>query len=395
MLFVVFLNYFVYILFGKITSIDQLIDISQYECHYMINRFTISRGHFKNETGIISPFLFPQFLCLYMFSVTDIACQKGESFNSGNILDKKNQFKFVLLYIIVLYINYILYENTIIPNVKITSDSFYDYFLIYELNYDYFHNILKTLEGLFRLIIDINFNDEKYSKNKKYVLEIITFIKYVLDLSYQIKINIFLYINHEFFIYFFIYEIRIIINFIKFVKRIYSKYYSIIIYISSLTDFDINLELELLGDINKNMNEEEINSIKKEKIPQCSICLDDMEKGKYLNCGHAFHYVCIKEWFDKCMKCPYCNYPVDLQSNKKTAFLIKKLEIKKDLKISDNIKDKANNDININGQKEKSNDELIQNIELGSKQPNKEKMNYIDCDHSNNNSFSNPEKNTQ
>lgn len=416
MLFVLFLNYFTFILFGRITSLEEIIDTKKFEFKYMFRRFMISGSYIKNKIEKIPTFFFPQFLSFYIFLIIDMVYQKGESLNSGDIFYKRNQFKYILLYIIMLYINIILYEKTIISNDKITTDPFYEYFIIYELNYDYFRNILKILEGLFRLIININFNDGNFWKYINYAYDIITFIKYVLDLSYQIKINIFLYINHEYFISFIVYEAQIILNFIQFAVKLYFNY-RIIKYIRSLTDYDINLELELHGDINKNMNDEEINNIKKEKISQCIICLSDMENGKYLNCGHAFHFDCIKEWIIQCnkknseidnynilikiglslaginknsSKCPHCKSPIDLKANKKNEFLIKKLGLKAN-PINNDITKMTNNDINIKTQKTINNKELISNIELdkiGSKKPNKEKVQYINYSHDNNESNS-------
>ena len=43
---------------------------------------------------------------------------------------------------------------------------------------------------------------------------------------------------------------------------------------------------------------------------KCAICLEDFNKKNnkvILNCGHSFHSECILNWFDKKMKCPYCN----------------------------------------------------------------------------------------
>ena len=46
---------------------------------------------------------------------------------------------------------------------------------------------------------------------------------------------------------------------------------------------------------------------------ECSICLNDITKynKKTLECGHIFHYNCIKEWIDKShnniyYQCPLC-----------------------------------------------------------------------------------------
>lgn len=39
----------------------------------------------------------------------------------------------------------------------------------------------------------------------------------------------------------------------------------------------------------------------------CCICLDEINKESiFLNCGHEFHYNCIKEWTNKKPNCPLC-----------------------------------------------------------------------------------------
>lgn len=43
--------------------------------------------------------------------------------------------------------------------------------------------------------------------------------------------------------------------------------------------------------------------------PQCSICLENYklnEKAILLPCTHYFHLNCLKEWFIRKQKCPYC-----------------------------------------------------------------------------------------
>lgn len=42
---------------------------------------------------------------------------------------------------------------------------------------------------------------------------------------------------------------------------------------------------------------------------ECLICLEYMIKGdkiKILECGHVYHYNCIKEWFKRKRECPLC-----------------------------------------------------------------------------------------
>lgn len=43
----------------------------------------------------------------------------------------------------------------------------------------------------------------------------------------------------------------------------------------------------------------------------CSICQDDLSVPlEILPCNHIFHRVCIRQWFQNRMICPYCNTPI-------------------------------------------------------------------------------------
>jgi hypothetical protein len=49
-----------------------------------------------------------------------------------------------------------------------------------------------------------------------------------------------------------------------------------------------------------------------QKLEECSICLESLQKDDYSilgNCLHKFHESCIKEWFmsNKSCICPICN----------------------------------------------------------------------------------------
>lgn len=52
------------------------------------------------------------------------------------------------------------------------------------------------------------------------------------------------------------------------------------------------------------------------KIPpqpanECAICRDDLTAPlEILPCAHIYHRVCIQEWFNHRLICPYCNVPI-------------------------------------------------------------------------------------
>ena len=109
MLFVLFLNCFVYILSGEITSYLDLLYTANLESDFLSYRFSPPKGHIKSMIEAIPKFYFPQFLSLYMTLITNMTYRKGEyfySFISANNYDERNIFKYFLLYILVFYIKH-------------------------------------------------------------------------------------------------------------------------------------------------------------------------------------------------------------------------------------------------------------------------------------------------
>ena len=330
LIFMIFLflgNLIIYILFGKIT-LTELKELKK-EIFYKFFRLFHSFDLFllyKIEN--IGQKLFLQIIGLYMSFITDITYKRGEYYNTKNEKNKLYQFKIILINIILICLNYILYTLTIPENEKKTQDLFYNLFLSYMINYDSFHSFIKIFEGFYKLMINITIiNMEKYWNHKIFAFNIISIIKYLFYISYEAKVNYILIKNQKFRSHFFVCSLSSIAELIILVKRIYIDC-SYLKYIKSLTDYDINEELKIQGEINNNMNEEDIKRIKKEKINNCIICFYEIEKGKYLNCGHIFHYNCIKEWILHYKKCPTCNVPIEIHSNKKSHFYNKRLGVK-------------------------------------------------------------------
>ena len=364
MIFLFLGNHIIYILFGKLT-LTELKDL-KIEIFYKFFRTFHSFDLFllyniKN----IGQKLFLQFLSLYMSFITDIAYKRGEYYNSKNDTNKLNQIKIILIHIILIYLNYVLYTLTIPENEEITQDLFYNLFISYIINYDNFRSFIKIFEGFYKLVVNITIiNMEKYWNHKIFAFNIISIIKNLFYLSYEMKVNYLLIKNKKFRSHFFICTLSSIGELFILVKRIY-KDLSYLKYIKSLTEYDINKELEIKGKIKANMNEEDIKNIKKYKINNCIICFCEIEKGKYLNCGHIFHYNCIKEWILHYKKCPTCNLPIEIKSNKKSIFYNKRLGINNENEnCFNNIKDSINNfDKNINNNKLIILNEQIKDVE--------------------------------
>jgi hypothetical protein len=136
-------------------------------------------------------------------------------------------------------------------------------------------------------------------------------------------------------------------------------------------DYDIITELKNQGLINDHMTKEEIDKIKQEKIDRCNICLYELEKGKYLNCGHAFHLKCIRSWVSQNAKCPLCKSNIKTDQNIHSRFLNERLGIRGNNNINNNNQNNANanvqNNINNNNSNIKrtfTNEELLERIDL-------------------------------
>jgi hypothetical protein len=158
---------------------------------------------------------------------------------------------------------------------------------------------------------------------------------------------------------------------LKMPMKIYESYNNAN-YIQSLMDYNIMTELKNLGLINDNMTEEEKEKIKQEKIDRCNICLYELEKGKYLNCGHAFHLKCIRSWVSQNAMCPLCKSKIKTDENIHSRFLNERLGLRQNNNVNNNANANTNNmnNININNniQKEQkkvfTNEELLERIDL-------------------------------
>ena len=355
-------NLIIYLLFGKITS-SEFNKIKVLFNLKLVRILNSLESLMLNKIDNIIQKLVMQIIGLFMFLITEITYIRGEYFNTNNEINKIKQLKIIGLHLAIIYINYLLYTINVFPDKK---NELYDFFICNTINYDNFYNFIKIVEGFFKLMVNITcINMRRYWNNKIITFDIISLIKYLLCFLYEIKICYLMIINKKCFTAFILYILKNIIEIITLIKRIYSNYYHLK-NIQSLTNYDINEELEIQGEINKDMTEEEINQIKKEKINKCIICFSEIEKGKYLNCGHVFHLNCIKEWIFYYKTCPMCKCPIKLDSNEKTDFYNKRLGIKN--LISDK---EINNEINNDAEDiEESSSEIV-NEEKGIDHNNK------------------------
>jgi hypothetical protein len=292
MIFLFIGSIIIYILFGKIT-LTELKDLR----YRFIDKLARVRGLVDLKVNfnldIIEKYLAFQFLSLYMVFLTEILYHKGEVFCLNYEKNKLKQFKIILIYVVLIYINYLFYVFTF-PDEEKTNNSLNENLVFYTVNYDYFHYFIKLQEGFYKLMVNItSINMEKLWNKKTFVFDIISIVKFLLYLSYDLKAIYILIYMESYNIYFMLSGLKNGFKLIIALKSLYSNYLHLK-YIQSLTNYDINTDISIQGEINAKMDEEEFNKVRENNINVCIICLGEIEKGKYLNCGHIFHLECIQ-----------------------------------------------------------------------------------------------------
>ena len=189
-------------------------------------------------------------------------------------------------------------------------------------------------------------NMDKIWDYRNLTFNIISTIKYAIKILCEFRFCYVLIKMRIFPIYFFLDVLKNAYHLIKMPVKIYESYNNSI-YIQSLMDYDIITELKNQGIINDHMTKEEIDKIKEEKIDRCNICLCELEKGKYLNCGHAFHLKCIKDWVSQNANCPLCKSNIKTDQNIHSRFLNERLGIRGNNQNLNNQNNNANNNLNI------------------------------------------------
>ena len=309
------------------------------------------------------------FIVLYFFMafLTGIAYKRGAYIASINETNKKKQFKIISIYILLIYLNYLLYNSSVVSKEKENNQSNGDFLIYYVFNCEFLFLFIKIVAKFYKLMINItSINMEKNWDYRTLTFNIISTIKYSIKILCEFRFCYVLIKMRIFPIYFFIDVLKNAYHLLKLTIKIYESYNNTN-YVQNLTDYDINVELTNLGLINSHMTEEEINKIKQEKINICNICLSEIEKGKYLNCGHVFHLKCIKEWVSLNAKCPICKSSIITDQNIRSRFFNERLGIN----VNNNANNINNNNANVNVNAERiqpvrnmTNEELLEHIDL-------------------------------
>ena len=209
----------------------------------------------------------------------------------------------------------------------------------------------------YKLMINItSVNLDKTWDYKNLTFNIISTIKYSIKILCEFRFCYVLIKMRIFPIYFFIDVLQNAYHLLKLIIKIYETYNNAY-YIQTLPDYHIYTDLKNQGLITPNLTKEEIEKLKKEKMNLCNICLCEIEKGKYLNCGHVFHLKCIKEWVSINSKCPICKSSVINPNYNRNKFFNERFGINNNANIN-------NNNLNNNIEQQPGNDMNEENIGL-------------------------------
>lgn len=306
-----------------------------------------------------------------MAFLTGIAYKRGAYITSSNEIEKSTQIKIIFIYIFLIYLNYLLYTVSLTTNEQEKNLSHAEFLIYYVFNCEFLFLFIKIVAKFYKLMINItSINMDKIWDYRNLTFNVISSIKYAIKILCEFRFCYVLIRMRIFPIYFFIDVLKNAYHLIKMPVKIYESYNNAN-YIQSLMDYDINTELKNLGLINDHMTEEEKEKIKQDKIDRCNICLYELEKGKYLNCGHAFHLKCIRSWVSQNAKCPLCKSNIKTDQNIHSRFLNERLGIRGNNNINNNNQNNVNanvqNNINNNNSNIKrtfTNEELLERIDL-------------------------------
>ena len=313
------------------------------------------------------------FIALYFFMafLTGIAYKRGAYIASSNEINKTKQIKIIFIYMVLIYLNYLLYTISCLSDEQEKRQSHSEFLIYFVFNCEFLFLFIKIVAKFYKLMINItSINMDKIWDYRNLTFNIISTIKYAIKILCEFRFCYVLIKMRIFPIYFFLDVLQNAYHLIKMPVKIYESYNNSN-YIQSLMDYDIITELKNQGLINDHMTKEEIDKIKQEKIDRCNICLYELEKGKYLNCGHAFHLKCIKDWVSQNAKCPLCKSDIKTDQNVHSKFLNERLGLRgNNNNLNNNNANSNNSNNNVNNgtinppARPLTNEDLLERIDL-------------------------------
>ena len=281
---------------------------------YMILYFLII---FKLNVNFSKIFLV--LIYFFMSFITAIAFKRGSSICSENEKNKFIQIKIIFIYIFFAILTYFFYETFYTSLNDLKKYNNFDLYMNFIISQEFLILFIKCIAKFYKLIVLLTcINFDKVWDKRLLVFSLISLIKHLVNMLLDIKQIYFLISLNIIPINFIIESFVRLWNIFKLVMKIYKSYQSAQ-YINNLIDY----ENKILNKINKeknNLTEEEKEKIKNEQSKICNICLSEIEKGKYLNCGHIFHLKCIKEWVIYNSNCPICKESIINENKRHSNF---------------------------------------------------------------------------
>jgi hypothetical protein len=304
------------ILFGQLRSseLTKGIDSIKFK-FYTILYFLIV---FKLNVNFSKIFLV--LIYFFMSFITAIAFKRGSYICSLNEKNKLIQIKIIFIYLFFAIFNYYFYETFYTSLNDLKKYNNFDLYMNFIISQEFLILFIKCIAKFYKLIVLLTcINLDKIWEKRLLVFSIISLIKHLVNMILDIKQIYFLISLNIIPINFIIESFIRLWNIFKLIMKIYKSYQSTQ-YINNLIDYDFNKILKNFYREKINLTEEEKEKIKNDKIIICNICLCEIERGKYLNCGHIFHLKCIKEWVIVNSNCPICKESIINENKRHSSF---------------------------------------------------------------------------
>ncbi len=257
--------------------------------------------------------LFLVSLFFFMSLLTYVGFKRSAYIVSMNEKSKYIQMKIISIFITLGTVNYFLYEKyyVTLEQMRTTKNNdIKDLFISFIFSSEFLILFIKLIAKFYKLLINItSINVGKVWEYRPLVFSLISTVKYSVKLLCEINFCYVLFKLGGTNIYYLIDIIKGIWHLLKLIQKIYDNYISSI-YINNLKDYQSDITFEKIEKSRPGFSEEEKEKLKNELSVICNICLYEIDKGKYLQCGHIFHIKCIKEWIIVNSNCPICKSPI-------------------------------------------------------------------------------------
>jgi hypothetical protein len=125
------------------------------------------------------------FIVLYFFMafLTGIAYKRGAYIASSNEINRQKQYKIISIYLLLIYLNYLLYNSSMSSNERQKNQSHGDFLIYYVFNCEFLFLFIKIVAKFYKLMINItSINMGKIWDYKSLTFNIISTIKYSIKI---------------------------------------------------------------------------------------------------------------------------------------------------------------------------------------------------------------------